>query len=587
MDRTKSDGQMTEREVLDDEPTNELTALDLAASAAGTHISTATDDSVTDDSVVDPNVLALRRVDAEIRRLMESWADLESQLKYRDAEIHRLTDRGRSVEEDVQAARHELAAARSDCERLRSEAADQRAHAEEQKRLQLDHCQQAEKLRLELASSRSRIGELDGALGQDKARREKLEIQLAEHRDALTGMAAQLRSFEKANKGHDDEKASLAARIADMDRRGADLANQWRNAEGSTRQAEEQLVAASRRAEGLEIELRQARDEATQLQQKLEEKVTAIRSLQAEARLHDKASTGLQAEIRKAEKALEVVRRDAEAVAATSLGELQRELNVERASGSALRKQLKTSEQAISTIEAALERQRQNTETAVNTAEAAAVAAAGERKRLLATIAERDSEMAGLRDRVSLLDVECAQLVAQLEEQRAQASAVDLEFQAKRKAIVALGSEFDRLGLIQANVRKLDGMLSRQLSGGGIANGDAERPRNGRLIVSLDGDKPVKYPLFKSDMVIGRALDTDIRVAGRHTSRRHARVFIDGGLVMIEDLGSLNGITVNEKTVRKLELHDGDVLNVGGARLRFVDLDEKADAPRNGATTAH
>jgi hypothetical protein len=364
-----------------------------------------------------------------------------------------------------------------------------------------------------------------------------------------------------------------------MDRRSAELTSQWRNAEGSNRQAEEQLLAISRRAEGLENEVSKARDAATQLEQKLEEKVTAIHSLQAQARSHDKARTALQAELRTAEKALEVVRREAEAGAATSLGELQRQLNVERDISSSLREQRKTSDQVMSQ------------------AEAAAIAAAGERKDLLVAIAQRDTEMAGLQDRVSRLDSKCAELVAQLEEQRVQVSAVDLEFQSKSRAIAALGTEFDRLGLIQANVRKLDGMLSRQLSAGGMANGnaerdnaergDAERPRNGRLIVSLDGDKPVKYPLFKSDMVIGRALDTDIRVAGRHTSRRHARVFIRDGLVMIEDLGSLNGITVNEKSVRRLELHDGDVLNVGGARLRFVDLDEKAASPHGEATTAH
>mgnify|MGYP006340765327 CR=1 FL=1 len=97
----------------------------------------------------------------------------------------------------------------------------------------------------------------------------------------------------------------------------------------------------------------------------------------------------------------------------------------------------------------------------------------------------------------------------------------------------------------------------------------------------------MKYPLFKADMVIGRSRDTDIRISGPHTSRRHARVFIDGGAVMIEDLGSLNGIKVNKKKVRKQELHDGDVLDVGGARLRFVDLDEKAAEARNGAAAAH
>jgi chromosome segregation ATPase len=561
MDSQRNDGEANAIELLGDELTNELTALDLAATAVSQIGATA------DDSVVDPNVLALRRVDAEIRQLMESWVGLESQLNNRDAEIRRLSDQGRSVEGDVQATRHELAAARSDCERLRGEGAAQRAQAEEQKRQQHEHREQAERLKQELVAARGRIDELDGELGQARAGGEKLEIQLAEHRDALIGMAAQLRKFEKAGNGHDNEKAALAARIADMDRISAELISHRRDAENAAREAKEQLLAISHRAEGLENELRKAREAASHFEQKLAEKVAAIGSLEIEGREQVKARTELQAEIRKTEKALDLVRREAEAVGATRIGKLRQELKVERDNSSALRKQLKTSEQAINGAAAALESQQQKTE-----------AAAIEREKFLAIIAERDSAMVGLRDRVSALDVERAQLVAQLDELRAQLSAADSEFQAKRKSIAALGTEFNRLGLIQANVRKLDGMMSRQLSGGGLTNGDEERPRNGRLIVSLDGDNALKYPLFKSEMVIGRARDTDIRVAGRHLSRRHARVLIDHGVVMIEDLGSLNGITVNGKTVRKHELHDGDVLNVGGARLRFVDLDEKADA---------
>jgi chromosome segregation ATPase len=512
MDSQRTDGEANAFELLGDELTNELAALDLAATA-GSQIA-----ATTADSVVDPNVLALRRVDAEVRQLMESWVGLESQLNKRDAEIRRLSDRGRSVEEDVQATRHELAAARADCERLRGEGANQRAQADEHKRLQREHREQAERLKQELVAAHGRISQLDGELGQARAGGEKLEIQLAEHRDALTGMAAQLRKFEKASNGQDNEKAALAARIADMDRVSAELTSRWRDAENSARQAKEQLLAISRRAEGLENELRKAREQPGD---------------------------------QKTEKALDLARREAEAVGATRIGKLQHELNVERENSSALRKQLKTSEIAISQAAAALESQRQKTE-------AAAIAAAGEREKF----------------------------VAQLDELRKQLSAADSEFRAKRRSIAALDTEFNRLGLIQANVRKLDDMMSQQLSGGGMANDDEERPRNGRLIVSLDGEKAVKYPLFKSDMVIGRALNTDIRVAGRHTSRHHARVFIDRGVVMIEDLGSLNGITVNGKTVRKHELHDGDLLNVGGARLRFVDIDEKAAPPRNGVATA-
>jgi chromosome segregation ATPase len=573
MDPKASDGQTDAREGLDDEATNELAVLDLAATAGQIA-------ATTDDSVVDPNVLALRKVDAEIRQLMESWVDLENQLTGRDAEIRRLRDRGRSVEDDLQATRQELASARADCEKLRGEAANQRTRAEEQKRLQHEHREHAEKLQRELFVARGQVDELAGELGHARANGEKLGIQLAEHRDALIGMAAQLRKFEKATNGHDEDKAALAVRIADVERLNAELTSHWQDAEDSSRQATEQLLAISGRAEELKHELRQAQEAASQLEQKLNEKAAAIGSLQVGAQAHEKARTELQAEVRKAKEALDLVRREAEAVGAAQIRDLQRELKVERENGSALRKQLKTSERIINQAAAALESQQQK-------AEAAAIAATGERERLLATIAERDLAMVGLHDRVSALDMERAQLVAQLDELRAQLVAADSEFQMKRNSIAALGTEFNRLGLIQANVRKLDGMISRQLSGGEPANAAAERPRNGRLIVSLDGDRAVKYPLFKRDMVIGRSRDTDICIAGPHTSRRHARVFIDGGVVVIEDLGSLNGIIVNEARVRRQELHDGDLLVVGGARLRFIDLDEKVTRGRNETNTAH
>jgi len=535
MDRKNDDGHSGTREAIaDDEPTNERPALDLETLATNPLPAPAY------DNVVDPNVLALRRVDAEIRRLMESWVDLESRLNDRNAEIRRLRDQSRTVEAEVQATRQELGSARADCERLRGEAANQRAQAEAEKRRQDEHRQHAEKLQLDLVTARARIDELSAELVQDKGRRTKLETQLTEHRDAVAGMAAQLHKFEKANHGNDDEKAALAARIADMDRQGMELQGRWRDAKAATRHAEQQLLAATSRAEGLEKELRQAHEVVAGLEKKLEEKAATVRSLQAET---------------------------------LRIGELQRALNAERDNASALRKQITTGTQAVKQMETSLEHQRQKTEAAENTVSRTEQLLADNRENFLATIAERDLTIAGLRERASGLEAERARLIAQLDEQAAKLSAVDSDFQAKRKAIAALGTEFDRLGLIQANVRKLDGMMNQQLFGSGEANGEAEPVRNNtRLIVSLDGEKAAKYPLFKPDMVIGRARDTDIRVSGPHTSRRHARVFINDDVVMIEDLGSLNGITVNDKAVRKHELHNGDILDVGGARLRFVDL---------------
>jgi len=111
---------------------------------------------------------------------------------------------------------------------------------------------------------------------------------------------------------------------------------------------------------------------------------------------------------------------------------------------------------------------------------------------------------------------------------------------------------------------------------------DADRRRKARLIVSLEGDHNIKYPLYKQTMIIGRSSDADIHVIGRFTSRRHARVVIlEDETAVIEDLGSLNGIRVNDEAVTRHVLHDGDLLDVGGARLQFVDLGERETARSN------
>jgi hypothetical protein len=225
-----------------------------------------------------------------------------------------------------------------------------------------------------------------------------------------------------------------------------------------------------------------------------------------------------------------------------------------------------------------LEAQAASLRDALAAAESAARDAAAGRAQLLEQIAGRDAVAGGLRQRIGDLEADRAKLLARTQELQDQAAAVDSEFQAKRKAIAVLGNEIDRLGLIQANVRKLDSMMSQQLSSPGPVPAGVEKPRNERLLVWLDGPKAMKYPLYKPDMVIGRAKDSDIRVTGSRTSRRHARVFVEDGAVLIEDLGSLNGMTVNSESVRRRQLHDGDVVDVGGARLRYVDLDERGVA---------
>ena len=97
-----------------------------------------------------------------------------------------------------------------------------------------------------------------------------------------------------------------------------------------------------------------------------------------------------------------------------------------------------------------------------------------------------------------------------------------------------------------------------------------------RLLVYLDGAHPIKYPIYKEVMTIGRADDADIQIDGDFISRIHARIVSAPGQAVIEDAGSKNGLKINSKTVARHDLQHGDVIAIGKLRFTFVEI--RADA---------
>ena len=92
-----------------------------------------------------------------------------------------------------------------------------------------------------------------------------------------------------------------------------------------------------------------------------------------------------------------------------------------------------------------------------------------------------------------------------------------------------------------------------------------------RMLVLLDPERPIKYPLFKETMTIGRADIADIQIGNGFLSRLHARIVSTADSVAIEDVESKNGIRVNTKLVTRHSLKHGDVIDLGRLRLRFID----------------
>lgn len=99
-------------------------------------------------------------------------------------------------------------------------------------------------------------------------------------------------------------------------------------------------------------------------------------------------------------------------------------------------------------------------------------------------------------------------------------------------------------------------------------------PKRAWLDVDLevDGGSIQKQPraLIEQHTVIGRTPGLELTLDHDTVSRKHAEVFCDPfGRWWIRDLGSTNGTTVNDETVRERVLRPGDRIGIGDYRLRF------------------
>jgi pSer/pThr/pTyr-binding forkhead associated (FHA) protein len=72
-------------------------------------------------------------------------------------------------------------------------------------------------------------------------------------------------------------------------------------------------------------------------------------------------------------------------------------------------------------------------------------------------------------------------------------------------------------------------------------------------------------------VVIGRTPDNDLQIDSKFISRHHCQIVTQGDSCVIEDLNSTNGIYVQFKRVRRHNLNDGDVVQVGKHEIMYLD----------------
>ena len=92
------------------------------------------------------------------------------------------------------------------------------------------------------------------------------------------------------------------------------------------------------------------------------------------------------------------------------------------------------------------------------------------------------------------------------------------------------------------------------------------------------GDREVT--LHPGENLLGRVKGGVVWIESRTASRRHARILVEGGQVVLEDLGSKNGTFVRgERIVAPIPLADGDVFRLGSVsmKLRALQSDEATE----------
>src|SRR5882757_4912086 len=105
-----------------------------------------------------------------------------------------------------------------------------------------------------------------------------------------------------------------------------------------------------------------------------------------------------------------------------------------------------------------------------------------------------------------------------------------------------------------------------------------------KLVIQDDEGKTTVVPLIRDEITIGRKEGNTIRLTERNVSRRHARILRNNGEVHIEDLGSYNGIRVNNARIaERVSLRVSDQVQIGDYKL-FLKAEghEQAAAAADG-----
>jgi len=275
----------------------------------------------------------------------------------------------------------------------------------------------------------------------------------------------------------------------------------------------------------------------------------------------------------------EQTRRDTAGEDHAAIARLEQALDTEVKTSAGLRDSLEELRAKVDQIASSFE---QRLEEATRRSTTAEHKIADQQKRLVALGNGREESMKLLAD----ARAELARLSIERDELRKQLARIDgmqtatitlgqeeIEEPSIRQALPSIEELMASLGSIEeAGTRHDSGHLLSPVVGDDEESQEMIAPE----LVFLDHDTPIKYPIYKNVMTIGRSEQADIQINSDFISRVHARLVSTEDSVILEDVDSKNGIKVNSKLTNRHPLRHGDVIGLGKLRFTFIDA-----APQN------
>jgi chromosome segregation ATPase len=366
------------------------------------------------------------------------------------------------------------------------------------------------------------------------------EAELAESRAARTALEDTLRTVQTNDLAHAARLAELEALATDLEYALQAQIEATKRANASTETRERELADEHRRASALEAQLQAAMRHATELS-------AAAQSTETELKMHLEQLAASEDRLANSERE------------ATYQSEWLAHLQVELAHAEVLAEKAEVSrrpvENELGRVRTELQRETERT----NALEAT-------QRELALELGRVRTELQRETERANALEAAQRELALELERGRT-------EVRRETGRANALGATQRELAL---ELERTRGALASSRIKVGIERGNSnplsetlEFPDDGATLVPLD-DSDAPAVLLGRHTTIGRARESDLRLKDSSVSRRHAVVTIEPNGAFIEDLRSVNGVTVNGQRIRHARITDGDVIELGVKRFRFT-----------------